>query len=162
MNTCSICTENIESDDSLVITNCKHFYHEECLQEWIKHRNICPYCTQSYPLVKYKFLHVYYNSYIRFVYNHKELFLKYMEYTKFIVVVINRYNDYENLNDSIFSRFFILYNIILCIMRINSFWNSKIEKLVGLEDNIYRIIKYTYANILRNYQTYSRRVLQTD
>ena len=34
-------------------TKCEHFYHEICLYEWIKYKNICPFCRKKLNEPKY-------------------------------------------------------------------------------------------------------------
>ncbi len=41
--TCAICFE----DCANVITRCGHYYCDGCIEEWMKIRPTCPYCTQS-------------------------------------------------------------------------------------------------------------------
>lgn len=47
---CAICIENVKLDK--ITTNCRHTYCRECIQNWIKVKNICPLCKQKYPLCK--------------------------------------------------------------------------------------------------------------
>ena len=51
-NTCRICFEEyIEKDDEIGILPCKHFFHNECIQEWGKRKPNCPYCDIKIPTV---------------------------------------------------------------------------------------------------------------
>jgi hypothetical protein len=43
---CSICFCEIEDKDK-IITNCRHIYHEECLEKWFKISHRCPLCRES-------------------------------------------------------------------------------------------------------------------
>ena len=43
--TCVICmTEFVKDDEVGVLTHCGHFFHEECLEEWLKIKKSCPIC----------------------------------------------------------------------------------------------------------------------
>ena len=41
---CSICLEDFNIGDTLNELNCNHFYHKECINNWIKSNNNCPMC----------------------------------------------------------------------------------------------------------------------
>jgi len=43
-NMCPICYEPHKSDEILIITNCKHVFHEKCLKPWLEKNNNCPMC----------------------------------------------------------------------------------------------------------------------
>lgn len=40
---CSICLENIKSDNNVVL-NCNHCFHQECIKKWYNIKNTCPNC----------------------------------------------------------------------------------------------------------------------
>lgn len=46
---CSICLEDFDfnSNNAIVLTNCKHPYHENCIKEWLRIRTTCPNCAQN-------------------------------------------------------------------------------------------------------------------
>jgi len=45
---CSICMTNFEIDDKILDIECKHNFHKECLEEYLKKYNhICPICRQD-------------------------------------------------------------------------------------------------------------------
>ena len=47
-NNCSICLENFNDDDVVKRTNCKHFFHPECISKWVlKMKHTCPICRTS-------------------------------------------------------------------------------------------------------------------
>ena len=62
--TCCICLEDFtdkndlessKDDKQVVILPCKaHFYHEQCIGEWIKKNNACPICRDEITLTKLK------------------------------------------------------------------------------------------------------------
>ena len=37
-DSCSICMENFENKNKVLITSCNHAFHEKCLDDWIKSR----------------------------------------------------------------------------------------------------------------------------
>ncbi|XP_015059957.1 E3 ubiquitin-protein ligase MBR1-like isoform X3 [Solanum pennellii] len=41
---CSICQEEYEADDEMGKLGCGHFYHIDCIRQWLKHKNNCPVC----------------------------------------------------------------------------------------------------------------------
>ena len=41
---CAICLENYEEEDDIVVLPCHHYYHKNCLEEWIAHNGSCPMC----------------------------------------------------------------------------------------------------------------------
>lgn len=44
---CSICLTEFEDDDTVKYTECCHFYHPTCLEEWTKQNYTCPICRKS-------------------------------------------------------------------------------------------------------------------
>ena len=43
---CIICRVPMQNDDSIRLLDCKHFYHKECCDEWLKIKKICPMCRR--------------------------------------------------------------------------------------------------------------------
>lgn len=45
---CSICLEPMHSkhmeDNDVVETECRHFFHDGCLMQWLEKHNLCPFC----------------------------------------------------------------------------------------------------------------------
>ena len=41
---CSICLDPLTSD--IVMLECNHTYHENCIHEWLLQRRVCPLCMQ--------------------------------------------------------------------------------------------------------------------
>ena len=44
---CSICIENFTKDSTVCIIPCNHLFHKECLSEWGKWQQNCPFCKRS-------------------------------------------------------------------------------------------------------------------
>jgi hypothetical protein len=44
---CSICLNNFNNSDNISITNCEHYFHNECLEEWGKYKPECPMCKKE-------------------------------------------------------------------------------------------------------------------
>ncbi|XP_072968307.1 E3 ubiquitin ligase BIG BROTHER-related-like [Typha angustifolia] len=42
---CVICRMEYEEGDSLVVLSCKHTYHPECINKWLKINKVCPMCS---------------------------------------------------------------------------------------------------------------------
>ncbi|XVF01762.1 hypothetical protein REPUB_Repub04eG0117100 [Reevesia pubescens] len=43
--TCVICRVDYEDGDSLTALSCKHSYHPECINNWLKINKVCPVCS---------------------------------------------------------------------------------------------------------------------
>jgi len=50
-STCRICFEDYVEKEEIGILQCKHFFHNECIQEWGKRKPNCPYCDIEIPIV---------------------------------------------------------------------------------------------------------------
>jgi ankyrin repeat protein len=44
---CSICHEDNKNNIHMIKTPCNHIYCKKCLEEWLKLKEICPYCRQN-------------------------------------------------------------------------------------------------------------------
>lgn len=44
---CSICFENFTEDSMVCNIACNHVFHQECISEWGKWKQNCPYCKRS-------------------------------------------------------------------------------------------------------------------
>ncbi|KAK4426713.1 putative E3 ubiquitin-protein ligase RHG1A [Sesamum alatum] len=44
---CSICQEEYELDDETGKLNCGHFYHIDCIKQWLGQKNTCPICKTA-------------------------------------------------------------------------------------------------------------------
>ncbi len=43
--TCSICINNYKKDERYILLKCKHFFHEECIKNWLTEYSYkCPMC----------------------------------------------------------------------------------------------------------------------
>ena len=49
--TCRICFEDYVEKEEIGLLQCKHFFHNECIQEWGKRKPNCPYCDIEIPVV---------------------------------------------------------------------------------------------------------------
>lgn len=41
---CVICLEDFKQNDNYILLQCIHFFHDDCIKEWILNKNICPIC----------------------------------------------------------------------------------------------------------------------
>ncbi|KAG7634919.1 Zinc finger RING-type [Arabidopsis suecica] len=41
---CSVCLEDFEPKETVMLTPCKHMFHEECIVPWLKTKGQCPVC----------------------------------------------------------------------------------------------------------------------
>ncbi|XP_039067503.1 RING-H2 finger protein ATL72-like [Hibiscus syriacus] len=47
---CSICLEEFKDGDSYrLLPNCKHLYHQPCIDQWLVKNRHCPLCGDSVP-----------------------------------------------------------------------------------------------------------------
>ncbi|XP_004497227.1 E3 ubiquitin ligase BIG BROTHER-related isoform X2 [Cicer arietinum] len=44
-DSCVICRVDYEDDESLTVLSCKHLYHPECINNWLKINKVCPVCS---------------------------------------------------------------------------------------------------------------------
>jgi len=44
---CAVCYMEFEEGDEQLLLPCKHTYHPECIQPWLKDNNSCPTCKQD-------------------------------------------------------------------------------------------------------------------
>lgn len=46
--TCSICLSEFNKDEvALILPECEHLFHEECIKEWFKRNHFCPFCRNN-------------------------------------------------------------------------------------------------------------------
>ena len=46
--TCGICLENVvEGMIVKELPGCQHQFHEDCIDEWLRRRALCPYCRRE-------------------------------------------------------------------------------------------------------------------
>lgn len=43
---CSICLDSLDHTDDTTTLICNHKFHTECINQWTKIRNMCPYCRK--------------------------------------------------------------------------------------------------------------------
>ena len=41
---CVICLEKMKNNDCILLAECFHMYHKNCISEWFERSNICPIC----------------------------------------------------------------------------------------------------------------------
>ena len=46
-NECSICLDNFTNDKEIIILECKHVYHTDCIVQWLNKDISCPLCRES-------------------------------------------------------------------------------------------------------------------
>lgn len=44
---CSICLENFKKKDKIITLDCGHYYHDECITNWLKKDETCPLCREN-------------------------------------------------------------------------------------------------------------------
>ena len=45
-SSCSICLEEYEKEDDIIILKCSHIYHDKCIMGWLNKDISCPMCRQ--------------------------------------------------------------------------------------------------------------------
>jgi len=45
--TCAICLADYEADEDIKTIPCMHFYHKECIDEWMSRSCVCPICKSK-------------------------------------------------------------------------------------------------------------------
>ena len=43
---CSICLEKFVKKDKIITLDCEHYYHDECITNWLKKDETCPLCRE--------------------------------------------------------------------------------------------------------------------
>ena len=43
---CSVCYCEYEPDEEVLVLPCKHFYHADCVSQWLRINKTCPVCRQ--------------------------------------------------------------------------------------------------------------------
>jgi hypothetical protein len=49
---CTICQYDTKPDEDVIMTECKHFFHKDCIDEWIKFKAECPVCKMEIKVTK--------------------------------------------------------------------------------------------------------------
>lgn len=44
---CSICYYNIKEGEKIVQLPCRHYFHDQCIEEWLRKQKTCPLCKQE-------------------------------------------------------------------------------------------------------------------
>merc|ERR1712142_1330810 len=44
---CSVCLEDFERGISIRTLPCRHFFHSQCIERWLKNHTKCPMCRTS-------------------------------------------------------------------------------------------------------------------
>ncbi len=44
---CAVCRLEFEQVDQVTLLPCKHYYHPQCVGEWLKHNKNCPVCSKE-------------------------------------------------------------------------------------------------------------------
>ena len=43
---CSICKDQFEKGNKVIILKCEHVLHSDCIEEWVKYKSECPVCRE--------------------------------------------------------------------------------------------------------------------
>ena len=44
---CVICLEDMKNNDEIILTECFHMYHKQCLIDWFEKSHLCPICDNK-------------------------------------------------------------------------------------------------------------------
>tara|TARA_A100001015_G_scaffold224568_1_gene253240 strand:- start:3972 stop:4382 length:411 start_codon:yes stop_codon:yes gene_type:complete len=47
LDSCSICLEKYKVNDKVMNLKCRHSFHKDCLNKWLKNNNTCPQCREN-------------------------------------------------------------------------------------------------------------------
>jgi len=47
LDECSICLEKYKVNDKILNLNCRHSFHKDCINIWLKDNNTCPQCREN-------------------------------------------------------------------------------------------------------------------
>lgn len=47
LDECSICLEKYKVNDKIMDLNCRHSFHKDCINHWLKNNNTCPQCREN-------------------------------------------------------------------------------------------------------------------
>lgn len=42
---CTVCRVEYEENEQVTVLPCKHYYHSECIEQWLKNKKVCPQCN---------------------------------------------------------------------------------------------------------------------
>jgi len=45
---CVVCISTIEKDETYTVLNCNHYFHNECINKWLKKHLNCPCCRDDF------------------------------------------------------------------------------------------------------------------
>lgn len=48
---CVICKRTLSENEEVVLTDCIHKFHYDCLDEWVKHNPSCPICREPIQII---------------------------------------------------------------------------------------------------------------
>ena len=46
-NECAICLDKIENNKNIILLNCDHYFHKNCLDNWFVKSKTCPICRND-------------------------------------------------------------------------------------------------------------------
>ena len=44
---CIVCQYEFKNYEKLIVLPCKHCFHPDCIEEWLKNQKVCPYCKEE-------------------------------------------------------------------------------------------------------------------
>ena len=44
---CIICQYEFKNYEKVIVLSCKHCFHPDCIEEWLKNQKVCPYCKSE-------------------------------------------------------------------------------------------------------------------
>lgn len=46
---CLVCMDSVQLENITIKLKCLHYFHEQCIVDWLKVHNTCPVCREEYP-----------------------------------------------------------------------------------------------------------------
>jgi hypothetical protein len=66
---CPVCFEEFKQDDEVILLKCDHFYHHECVNNFILYNPSCPVCREDIDLKKLDMEAVYATIFLQYLIN---------------------------------------------------------------------------------------------
>ncbi|KAK8572498.1 hypothetical protein V6N13_048096 [Hibiscus sabdariffa] len=44
---CCVCQEEYKDGEDVAKLECRHDFHDDCINQWLMHKNLCPICTTT-------------------------------------------------------------------------------------------------------------------
>lgn len=66
---CPVCFEDFNENDEVILLKCDHFYHSECVNNFILYNPTCPVCREDIDLKKIDIQAIYATIFLQYLIN---------------------------------------------------------------------------------------------